>query len=69
MFKFFITILAVTIPLPHGSLIPIFGMGAAFGRMIGELMHLWFPDGIYFGSTVTPIIPGKRALLKMSLYH
>lgn len=34
-------------------------MGAAFGRMIGEAMHLWFPEGIRTGTIISPILPGS----------
>lgn len=29
---------------------PVFNIGAAFGRVVGELMHMWYPAGqkIYF---------------------
>jgi hypothetical protein len=56
--QFFLTVLASTLPVPSGSLIPIFKIGAAFGRIIGEAMHLWFPEGIRIGSIISPILPG-----------
>ena len=46
---FFLSILAATLPVPTGVLIPSFKMGAAFGRMVGEAMALWFPQGIRYG--------------------
>ena len=46
---FFLSILAATLPVPTGVLIPSFKMGAAFGRMVGEAMALWFPHGIRYG--------------------
>ena len=33
-----------------GVLIPSFKVGAAFGRMVGEGLHLWFPNGVHYGS-------------------
>ena len=27
--------------------------------MVGEAMHLWFPEGVRIGSTLSPIVPGK----------
>ena len=33
-----------------GVLIPSFKVGAAFGRMVGEGLHLWFPHGVHYGS-------------------
>ena len=50
---------ASTLPVPTGSLVPIFKVGAAFGRMVGEAMHLWFPEGIRSGSVISPILPGE----------
>ena len=46
-----------TLPLPSGMLIPLFKVGAAFGRQIGELMVTLYPLGIAPGS---PIVPGKH---------
>ena len=43
---FFLSIIASTLPVPSGVLIPTFKIGAAFGRMVGEGMHVWFPDGV-----------------------
>nr|CAH0108618.1 unnamed protein product [Daphnia galeata] len=60
---FFLTVLASTLPVPSGSLIPIFKIGAAFGRIIGEAMHLWFPEGIRIGSIISPILPGGYAIV------
>lgn len=56
--QFFLTLLASTLPVPSGSLIPIFKIGAAFGRIIGEAMQLWFPEGLRIGAAVAPILPG-----------
>ena len=50
------TILTLPSPLPHlapGALIPAFKMGAGFGRLVGEAMHVWFPDGFRYGSQVS----------------
>ena len=55
--QFFLSILASTLPVPTGSLIPIFKVGAAFGRMIGEAMYLWFPEGMRSGVSHS-ILPG-----------
>lgn len=62
--QFFLTVLASTLPVPSGSLIPIFKIGAAFGRIIGEAMHLWFPEGIRIGSIISPILPGASHLIQ-----
>lgn len=39
-------------------------MGAAFGRIVGEAMHHWFPDGLRIGDTTfSPILPGGYAIV------
>lgn len=38
-------------------------IGAAFGRLVGEAMATWFPDGVSSGDTVTPIVPGGYAVV------
>ena len=37
--------------------------GAAFGRLVGEAMATWFPDGVNSGDAVTPIVPGGYAVV------
>ncbi|XP_049954141.1 chloride channel protein 2 isoform X1 [Schistocerca serialis cubense] len=61
IFQFIFSIIASTIPVPAGSFIPVFKIGAALGRIVGELMHLWFPYGVRYGGLITPIIPGGYA--------
>merc|ERR1719397_449718 len=58
---FFLSILAQTLPVPTGALIPSFKMGAAFGRLVGEAMHVWFPDGVRYGDQISFIMPGGYA--------
>uniref|UniRef100_A0AAY5KYL4 Chloride channel 2c n=1 Tax=Esox lucius TaxID=8010 RepID=A0AAY5KYL4_ESOLU len=60
--KFWMSALAITMPVPCGSFIPTFVIGAAFGRLAGECMAAWFPDGIYSDGTVYPIVPGAYAV-------
>ncbi|XP_076321943.1 chloride channel protein 2-like [Tachypleus tridentatus] len=60
---FLTTAWAATIPVPAGVFIPVFKMGAAFGRLVGECMAAWFPDGVRLGETVTKIIPGGYAVV------
>ncbi|XP_014239221.2 chloride channel protein 2 isoform X2 [Cimex lectularius] len=61
LFTFVFSIVASTIPVPSGSFIPVFKIGAALGRVAGELMHVVFPKGIFHKEFVTPIIPGGYA--------
>ena len=46
-------------PVPNGIFVPSFLVGAAFGRLVGEFFHYWFPYGI--GGAV--IKPGGYALV------
>ena len=34
-----------TIEFPVGVFMPVFMVGAAFGRLVGESMFAWFPQG------------------------
>lgn len=61
-FTFAFSVIASTIPVPSGSFIPVFKIGAALGRMAGEAMHLAFPQGMRYGSGLTAtIVPGGYA--------
>ncbi|XP_054160274.1 chloride channel protein 2-like [Oppia nitens] len=60
---FWMSILASTIPVPSGTFIPVFKIGAAFGRLVGEFMAYLFPMGISFGGSRNPIVPGGYAVV------
>uniref|UniRef100_A0A8D2ADN5 Chloride channel protein n=1 Tax=Sciurus vulgaris TaxID=55149 RepID=A0A8D2ADN5_SCIVU len=60
--KFWMLILATTIPIPAGYFMPIFIFGAAVGRLLGEALSVAFPEGIVAGGAVNPIMPGGYAL-------
>ncbi|XP_008067073.1 chloride channel protein ClC-Ka isoform X2 [Carlito syrichta] len=60
--KFWMLILATTIPIPAGYFMPIFIFGAAIGRLLGEALSVAFPEGIVAGGVVNPIMPGGYAL-------
>uniref|UniRef100_A0A8V5H7M5 Uncharacterized protein n=1 Tax=Melopsittacus undulatus TaxID=13146 RepID=A0A8V5H7M5_MELUD len=62
MMKFWMLILATTLPLPAGYFMPIFVYGAAIGRLLGETVALLFPQGIRSEGALHPIIPGGYAL-------
>lgn len=49
--------------MPCGLFIPTFKAGAAIGRIIGEVMHLCFPNGIQYGGHTNFIIPGVYAVV------
>ncbi|TKR87523.1 hypothetical protein L596_011909 [Steinernema carpocapsae] len=59
---FVLAALSSTLPIPAGIFMPVFVIGAAFGRMIGELMVLWFPDGLR-GEGDLQIFPGVYAVV------
>ncbi|XP_077204358.1 chloride channel protein 2 isoform X1 [Paroedura picta] len=61
--KFWMSALATTIPVPCGAFMPVFVIGAAFGRLVGESMAAWFPDGIHTDSNVYRIVPGGYAVV------
>ncbi|KAM9453025.1 chloride channel protein 2-like [Salvelinus alpinus] len=59
--KFWMSALAMTMPVPCGAFMPVFVIGAAFGRLVGESMATWFPDGVHSDGTIYPIEPGVYA--------
>nr|XP_055058505.1 chloride channel protein 2a isoform X3 [Misgurnus anguillicaudatus] len=61
--KFWMSAVATTMPVPCGAFMPVFLIGAAFGRLVGESMAAFFPDGIHTDSTVYPIVPGGYAVV------
>uniref|UniRef100_A0AAY4ADA6 Chloride channel protein n=1 Tax=Denticeps clupeoides TaxID=299321 RepID=A0AAY4ADA6_9TELE len=61
--KFWMSAVATTMPVPCGAFMPVFLIGAAFGRLVGESMAAVFPDGIHADGTVYPIVPGGYAVV------
>ncbi|XP_067363209.1 chloride channel protein 2c isoform X2 [Channa argus] len=61
--KFWMSALATALPVPCGAFMPVFVIGAAFGRLVGESMAAWFPDGIHSDGTIYPIVPGGYAVV------
>ncbi|KAM4743221.1 chloride channel protein 2-like isoform 1-T1 [Anableps anableps] len=61
--RFWMSALATTIPVPCGAFMPVFVIGAAFGRLVGESMAAWFPDGIHSDESIYPIVPGGYAVV------
>ncbi|RMB89694.1 hypothetical protein DUI87_33891 [Hirundo rustica rustica] len=62
LMKFWMLILATTLPLPAGYFMPIFIYGAAIGRLMGEAVALLFPQGLHSEGPPRPIIPAGYAL-------
>ncbi|XP_051499136.1 chloride channel protein 1 isoform X2 [Apus apus] len=61
--KFLMAVIATTMPIPCGGFMPVFVLGAAFGRLIGEIMASIFPNGILFDDIVYQILPGGYAVI------
>ncbi|XP_051719922.1 chloride channel protein 2c isoform X1 [Ctenopharyngodon idella] len=61
--KFWMSALSITLPIPCGSFVPIFVIGAAFGRLVGEGMATLFPEGINTDGHIYPIVPGAYAVV------
>ncbi|CAG5129965.1 unnamed protein product, partial [Candidula unifasciata] len=60
---FITAVFSNTLPIPAGVFVPVFTMGAAFGRLVGESMAAWFPEGIMSGDSMKKIIPGGYAVV------
>ncbi|XP_061632729.1 chloride channel protein 1 [Phyllopteryx taeniolatus] len=61
--KFWMSAVSTTMPIPSGAFMPVFILGAAFGRLVGELMATLFPNGILFDGIVYRILPGGYAVI------
>ncbi|TKR58525.1 hypothetical protein L596_029955 [Steinernema carpocapsae] len=59
---FFLSALCNTIPVPCGMFMPVFVVGAALGRLVGEIIASIFPDGMGEG-TDQPIFPGVYSVV------
>ena len=59
----------MSLPIPSGVFFPVFVLGAAIGRLIGETMATAFPNGVN-GSMVAPggyaVVGETRCLLVYS---
>uniref|UniRef100_A0A8C5QL83 Chloride channel protein n=1 Tax=Leptobrachium leishanense TaxID=445787 RepID=A0A8C5QL83_9ANUR len=66
--KFWMFILATTLPMPAGYFMPVFVYGASIGRLVGETVSYIFPNGISSGGVLNPIIPGGYALAGAAAY-
>ncbi|XP_052820809.1 chloride channel protein 2-like isoform X3 [Mya arenaria] len=61
--NFWMAAICNTLPIPAGVFVPVFTIGAAFGRLIGESMAAWFPNGLQSGDIVHKIVPGGYAVV------
>nr|CAB3231546.1 chloride channel protein 2-like [Phallusia mammillata] len=60
---FCMTAVAITLAIPAGVFMPVFLIGAAFGRLVGESVAALYPDGFYSGNNVFRIVPGGYAVV------
>ncbi|CAK8685546.1 unnamed protein product [Clavelina lepadiformis] len=60
---FLMSALAITLPIPCGIFMPVFLIGAAFGRLVGEAMASLYPDGFHSGEKIYRIVPGGYAVV------
>ncbi|XP_060599935.1 chloride channel protein 2-like isoform X1 [Ruditapes philippinarum] len=61
--NFWMAAVCNTLPIPAGVFVPVFTIGAAFGRLIGESMAAWFPNGVKSGDVIHKIVPGGYAVV------
>ena len=60
--NFFTIAIASTVPVPGGLIVPLFMLGAGFGRFFGEVASYTFPNGINPFNPSLGIIPGAYAV-------
>ncbi|PIO69682.1 chloride transporter, ClC family, partial [Teladorsagia circumcincta] len=60
---FLLSMLSSTIPIPAGIFMPVFVIGASFGRLMGESMAVLFPEGIRSNHSIE-IYPGVYAVVE-----
>ncbi|VDM07706.1 unnamed protein product [Wuchereria bancrofti] len=59
---FFLVAICISINVPAGVFVPSFVIGAAGGRLTGEVMAFFFPEGLR-GPNGPPIFPGLYAVV------
>uniref|UniRef100_A0A914WW06 Chloride channel protein n=1 Tax=Plectus sambesii TaxID=2011161 RepID=A0A914WW06_9BILA len=59
---FLLSLICTTLPVPCGIFMPVFVIGAATGRLLGESVAILFPEGIR-GIEDTQIYPGVYAIV------
>uniref|UniRef100_A0A0M3I243 Chloride channel protein n=1 Tax=Ascaris lumbricoides TaxID=6252 RepID=A0A0M3I243_ASCLU len=65
---YFMCIIAVTLPVPAGIFMPVFVVGAAVGRLFGEIMAANFPNGIRGEATQILIYPGIYSVVAAAAF-
>ncbi|GMT15335.1 hypothetical protein PFISCL1PPCAC_6632, partial [Pristionchus fissidentatus] len=64
---FFIVAQCISLHIPAGIFVPSFVMGACGGRIMGEALAMWFPEGIR-GAGNPQIYPGLYAVVGAAAY-
>lgn len=64
--QYFLIAVCISLSLPTGTFIPSIVIGACTGRIVGETMFLYFPQGIR-GIRGTQIYPGVSFCIKINL--
>uniref|UniRef100_A0AAF5PXW5 CBS domain-containing protein n=1 Tax=Wuchereria bancrofti TaxID=6293 RepID=A0AAF5PXW5_WUCBA len=64
---FFLVAICISINVPAGVFVPSFVIGAAGGRLTGEVMAFFFPEGLR-GPNGPPIFPGLYAVVGAAAY-
>lgn len=62
IYRFFITALAIVLPVPCGIYVPTLVVGAALGRFVGEILKLIFDSQAFHFAGVN-IVPGGYAVI------
>lgn len=65
--QFILVAICVSLAVPAGIFVPSFVIGACGGRIVGELMVNWFPEGLR-GLDGPQIYPGLYAVVGNVLY-
>ncbi|CAH1772897.1 unnamed protein product [Owenia fusiformis] len=63
LMRFWMSATCNSLPIPAGIFMPVFVLGAGFGRLVGECMATWFPNGVRQGDTFSEIVPGGYAIV------
>ncbi|XP_066535226.1 chloride channel protein 2-like [Hoplias malabaricus] len=60
--KFFMSAVAISMPVPCGAFVPAFVIGAYLGRLVGEVAAVVLPAGIHSNGTLFTAVPGSYAV-------
>ncbi|XP_076833029.1 chloride channel protein 2-like isoform X2 [Brachyhypopomus gauderio] len=60
--KFFMSAVAISMPVPCGAFVPAFVIGAGLGRLVGEVTAVVIPPGVHANATTYAVVPGSYAV-------